>query len=278
MIAYDLHVHTTASDGTYSPREICALAGKRRLKGLAITDHDTVAAYAQLTPEDTQGLTLVPGVEINTEYGGQEVHVLGYGVDLQAERFLEAITRLQEQRRIRCRQMVEKLRQTGINLDWEQVQELIGDSVPGRPHVGLALLRGGYVSSVREAMQKYLTKGRPAYVPRYEILPAQALDIIRSAGGVTVLAHPGLIEDAAVLAQVLDLPLDGLEVYYPLHDAATTEHFKQLARRSGRLITGGSDFHGLVKNEEPEHLGSVGLDQKNFIKFFNSLKGNRISL
>jgi predicted metal-dependent phosphoesterase TrpH len=271
MFTYDLHLHTTASDGSYTPQELCALAKGRGLQGIAITDHDTIRAYGEI--QDDLGLTLIPGVEINTEYAGQEVHILGYGMDLSSSQLTERLLRLQSLRAERARKIVEKLNQIGLRVTWDSVLEITGAGVIGRPHVGMALVQAGYAVSVRDAMQKYIGKDKPAYVPRYDLTPQEAVTTIREAGGIAVLAHPGLIKAADVVRQVVAAGVDGLEAYYPQHSREQEEEFLQLAERFQLVVTGGSDFHGLSKGENADRIGLKGLDQKNFDIFLARIKG-----
>jgi len=251
----DLHVHTNASDGALAPEQMVAEARRAGLRALGITDHDTVFGIdGAMAVAQQEGVEIVPGVEINTDYQNDEVHVLGYYPDLHDGRFLELLSGLRESRHSRLGIMIEKLRLLGMPVSRERVLEIAGGAAPGRLHVAKALCERHFVQDVREAFIKYLAAGAPAYVGRTRLDPAGAVKALLEAGAVPVLAHPGLISSPAVVPELVERGLMGLEVYYPGHDPGTVVSLLRQAEEYGLLVTGGSDSHGA-----PEaHTGEVG--------------------
>lgn len=248
-MAYDLHVHSTASDGVYTATEIVNMADQLGLAGLALTDHDTVDGLEEfLQAGQAVGMDVLPGIEINTDYGEREVHILGYGINYQDQALIAALAEIKQARLGRGLKMVEKLESLGLPIAWEEVTTLAAGGVVGRPHIAMAMINHGYVQTVSGAFTYYLSRGKPAYVPRYKLTPAQAVDIIQKAGGCAVLAHPGLIKDETLTKEVARM-VNGIEVYYPEHSQKETEMWEQYALAQGLLITGGSDFHGLEGNK-----------------------------
>ncbi|MDI6709630.1 MAG: PHP domain-containing protein [Thermoanaerobacterales bacterium] len=240
----DLHVHTTASDGSESPAGVVRRALVLGLGAIAITDHDTVAGL-QEAREAAAGspLVVVPGVEINTDYSGREVHVLGYYPRLEPQ-FIALLKDRAEARVRRVIRMVEKLNALGIAIRVSDVMARAGQGSVGRPHVAAALVAAGAVADMREAFDRFIGRGGPAYVPRARLHPAEAVQSIARVGGVPVLAHPGTIGDDRILPELLAAGLAGVEAYHPEHDEDRTKHYLALAERYGLVVTGGSDFHG----------------------------------
>jgi predicted metal-dependent phosphoesterase TrpH len=251
----DLHTHTTASDGSLTPTELVAEAAALAMETIAITDHDTLAGLAEgVSAGGRYQVEVIPGVEINTDVPGGEVHILGYFVDPDDADLNAELNRLREGRVGRARRMVEKLQALGAPITWERVQAIAGEASVGRPHVAQALVEAGFVASAREAFERYIGREGPAYVERLRMTPAEATMIIARARGVPVLAHPEPIGAAAEFGPSLDwealLPelvragLRGLEAYYTGYPATVTERLLALARRFGLIVTGGSDYHG----------------------------------
>jgi 3',5'-nucleoside bisphosphate phosphatase len=244
----DLHTHSTASDGLYAPVELVRLAHQAGLTTIALTDHDTTNGLAEAqTAGATLGVTVIPGIEINTylPQARGEAHVLGYYLDI-INADLQAFLRfLRDTREKRGQRMVELLREQGYDITWERVRELAHGSV-GRPHVALALMEKGYADSIADAFNRYISPGRPAYVPRFKMAPEDAVRMLRSVRGVPVLAHPmrlyGLEDD--LLPRLMEAGLLGLECYYGNYDEPTVEHLLALAEQHGLVATGGTDYHG----------------------------------
>jgi predicted metal-dependent phosphoesterase TrpH len=258
MGGVDLHIHTTASDGLLTPADVVRVALEKGLSAIAITDHDTTDGIDEAL-EAARGhdhdLEVIPGIELSAEQGSREVHILGYYVD-QRDRNLQAKMKvLREARRQRARRMVGKLAGLGLPVSWERVLEIAGDSSAfGRPHLAQALQEKGYVESINEAFHRFIGLGGPAYVARYKLSPTQALDIIRAAGGLPVMAHPWRLED--VVIRLAGCGLAGLEAYYPTYSQEQREELARLGEQYGLIATGGTDFHGYEQNG-PLSLGDV---------------------
>ncbi|QJA06347.1 PHP domain-containing protein [Thermosulfurimonas marina] len=247
----DLHTHSTASDGTYSPAELVHLAVQEGLSALALTDHDTVEGLFEAQAEaQGLGLAFVPGVEISVRFEGPgHCHVLGYFVDPESEGLRETLALLQQARSERNLRMVEKLQALGIEITLEELKERAGGGEIGRPHFAALLVEKGVVRKVEEAFERYLKKGAPAYVPKARLTEEEAFSAIRAAGGLPVLAHPWHLHLspealARYVARLKDLGLAGIEAYYTDHTPEFTSLCLELARRFDLVATGGSDFHG----------------------------------
>jgi 3',5'-nucleoside bisphosphate phosphatase len=245
----DLHLHTTASDGTLTPDRLVALALQRGLRHIAVTDHDsTEGVDAALGAASGSALEVVPGVELNTDVPAGEVHVLGYYLDHHDASLQDRLSRMRASRLGRGEGMVRRLRDLGLDVTWERVQEIAGvaeGGAVGRPHIARALVEGGHVATVREAFDRYIGNDGPAYVAREKLEPVEAVAIVRQAGGVPVLAHPADIPDLeALLPRLIEAGLEGLECYYGTYPEAMVQGLLERARALGLAPTGGSDFHG----------------------------------
>ncbi|MGE5609840.1 MAG: PHP domain-containing protein [Bacillota bacterium] len=251
----DLHTHSTASDGTCSPRELAQLAKSSHLVGFALTDHDTVAGVREAADEArTLGLEFIPGIEISAAYPRPgTMHLLGYCVDPDSAALAQLSQWQIESRNQRNLKLIARLRELGVAITLEEVQEAAGGDVIGRPHIAEVLVRKGYVSSAHQAFEKYVAPGGLAYVDRERLAPRRAIELIRDSGGIPVLAHPVQLrtENDAQLQRVVkdlvDLGLAGLEVIHSDHNRELVEKYTKLADRYGLVKTGGSDFHGAKK-------------------------------
>lgn len=253
----DLHTHTFHSDGTRSPREVIDVARTHAVTILGISDHDNLAAYYEAKPyADEVGVTLVPAIELSCGFEGIDVHVLAYAFEPHDERIAQRLQSFRESRHRRGYAIVEKLRALGLDIRPERVDELAAGGAMGRPHVARALVEKRYVASVSEAFDKYLGTGKPAYVEKERFRIAEAVALIRDAGGVTSIAHPTLYPDHEQLVpRLLDEGVDAIEVMHPDVDALNRERYTNLARFRGKFTTGGSDDHGAVKKTET--LGTI---------------------
>ncbi|HVN69585.1 MAG TPA: PHP domain-containing protein [Candidatus Binatia bacterium] len=250
----DLHSHTRMSDGTLSPQELADFMGERGVELFSISDHDTLAAYGAFEPP--LGARVITGIEINTTWRKNEVHVLGYGVPLGPSPINELLEYNQEQRRLRAVTMVENLRNAGYAITLDNViEEAGGAHAMGRPHVAKALVRLGIVDSVDAAFREALTPGKPGYVPQIYTTPEHAIETIAAAGGIPVLAHPGRLKDRILIDELVGHGLRGLEVFYPLHTADDTREFRETAKRYGLVMTAGMDFHDIRY-----HTQGVGIE------------------
>jgi len=256
----DLHIHTTASDGRLSPLEVVRQAEAAGLTHISITDHDTVAAHWELRASGILGnhltkLVVIPGIEFSTDLPDHEVHILGYFIDIDNSRLKDQLAIMQSDRLRRSQTMVEKLNKLGYTIDYERVIALAGQTgAVGRPHVAHALVENGYFKTVHEVFEVLLANDGPAFVPHYKLTPEQALGLIEQAGGIAVLAHPGLIGDDRIVLELIQTGMRGLEVYHPEHDEAMTSRYLALAHKYRLKITGGSDFHA-INGRYPEKLG-----------------------
>lgn len=241
----DLHSHTTASDGSLTPAELVAEALRVGLCAVGVCDHDSVDGVAPACSAAAgTSLAVVPGVEINTTYDSLEVHVLGYYVQIEDPDLADLLGRLRAERQNRARRMVQRLEQAGYPVRLERVLELSGGGAVGRPHVARALVEAGYATSEGEAFANFLVPGRPGYVERYKLTPREAVQAILAAGGVPVLAHPGLVGREELIPDLAEAGLVGLEVYHTDHSPEQSRHYLAVAQRHGLLVTGGSDYHG----------------------------------
>lgn len=251
----DLHSHTTASDGTFTPRELVETAIRRDLRVLAITDHDSTEGLPEAidTARGSQ-LEVWPGVEISTDIQGGEVHILGYLVDRGDPILQQELSKLRASRVDRGRRMVVKLASLGMPVSWQRVQEIAGEGAIGRPHIAQALLEKGFVLNVTEAFNRYIGRNGPAYVERYRLTPEEAVRLIVRSGGFAALAHPVIVGPSAEASGQLDLEtllprlvaagLAGVEVYYGGYSPEIIKRLLTLAHRFDLVPTGGSDFHG----------------------------------
>ena len=254
----DLHIHTTASDGTLSPADVVARAVKLDLKAIAITDHDTVAgSKAALQSGIPAALEFLTGVEISAAApsfypGSGSFHLLGYGIDLENPILNQTLEKLRKARKNRNPEILKRLEQLGIFLTLDEIRRQVGAGQLGRPHIAQLLVKKQVVSSIDEAFEQLLGNGKPAYVDKYRVPCEQTIEIIRKSGGVAVLAHPGLLtiknsEMEPLFTKLKKIGLQAVEVYYPEHTADQTRLFAELAQRHGLLLTGGSDFHGAIQ-------------------------------
>jgi 3',5'-nucleoside bisphosphate phosphatase len=242
----DLHTHTTASDGTLSPRELVLAAVRQGVTVLAVTDHDSTEGLGEARAEAAQHppLTIVPGLEINCDVEGAEIHVLGYFVTHEAPWFQEFLREQRAERVARVHRIAERLGELGMPIDPAEVFALVGEGAAGRPHVAQVMVKRGYVKSVREAFDKFLKANGPANVPRRRLVPADAVRVIRRARGVPVLAPPGLADRDELIPELVSAGLMGIEAYYAEHSSAQVAAYLDLCRRYDLVATGGSDYHG----------------------------------
>lgn len=260
MDKIDLHVHTTASDGTMRPRDVVSLAAMLGLRAIAITDHDTMDGLQEAGEAgELMNVTIVPGIEISSEYMGKEVHILGYFLDPEKQQLKDYMAWVQAARRTRNGKIIEKLQRKGFDITLEQVEADNPGATIGRPHIARKLMEIGAVESVNEAFRRYLSTGRSCYVPREYIPFAQGAKLIRDCGGVAVLAHPlqygfdkASLESLVKAAAAANFT--GMEIYYTGYTQADVNKLYDLAEKYTLLPTGGSDFHG--ENKPGVQLGS----------------------
>lgn len=240
----DLHVHSTASDGSYTPAQVVDLARRTGLAGVALTDHDTLDGIPGAQAAAGTSLEIIPGVELTAEYNGREIHVLGYFMSLEDTSLSAALARLREHRVGRLWEIVDRLGACGIHLDRSAVAQYVGTGALGRRRLAEYLVRAGVVSTIRDAFHRYLRDGGRACVPKLRLPVAEALTLIRGAGGVAAWAHPSDDCTREALADLQPLGLAALEVHYPSHRPARIRELQALADDCGLVTTGGSDCHG----------------------------------
>lgn len=260
-LGIDLHIHSTASDGTLSPSEILSSSASLQLGAISITDHDTISgsqdALRYGIPPSMKFLT---GVEISATPPSSfpcsgSFHVLGYAFKLDDPTLNQTLDVLQQARKNRNPRIINRLNKLGFDISLDEVLQEAGGGQLGRPHIARVLIKKGLVSSINEVFDKYLGKNKAAYVDKYRVDCAEAIKIISGAGGIPVLAHPGLIKSKSdktyedLLITLKEMGLKGVEVYYPEHSPKVTAHFAELAQRYQLLLTGGTDFHGSLKPE-----------------------------
>jgi len=264
----DLHIHSTASDGTLTPIEIIALAQQSNLAAVSITDHDTLEGVRQvLAGKMPAGMHFLTGIEISISPPPSfsvsgSLHLLGYGIRVDEPALNNALDKLQNSRNNRNPQIIAKLNALGLTVSYDEVRKEAEDGQLGRPHIASCLVKKGYAADINEAFDRFLGTGKPAYVDRYRIPAAQAISHIRAAGGISVLAHPDLyglpaFETLRKMVEVLTKEgMMGIEVYYPEHSKEVTANLIALARQLDLLMTGGTDFHGGLKPEIQLGTGS----------------------
>lgn len=264
----DLHTHTTASDGRCSPEDLVRRAHEVGIRTLGVTDHDTMAGIPRAEAAAAAvGLTLVPGIELTTVYDGRDVHVLGYFLDASSDglqRFLEAMI---AERLERARDIADRLAAAGAPID---VEALVADGGNGgsprslgRPQLAQALVQAGHVASISEGFERFLSEGRPAYLPHRGFPPAEAVRVIHAAGGLASLAHPGTVGRDELIPELADAGIEAVEVHHSAHDADARAKYQALAERHGLAVTGGSDYHG-EGVRRAEFFGVVDLPDAEF--------------
>jgi predicted metal-dependent phosphoesterase TrpH len=246
----DLHLHTSFSDGTYTPEELTLQAQRCGLRGVALTDHDTVEGCPRMAAAcQAARIEFVPACELTAEYEGHELHLLGYFIDIQHPALLTEMSKFQEVRQSRVREMVVRLNEMGFGLQAQTVFALANCRSPGRPHVARALVRERLCGSLDEAFERFLKRGKPAWVPKFKISATDAIALLHQAGGIVVMAHPGLNRTDEIIPALVEAGMDGLECFHSKHSTPITEHYLQMADKYGLLVTGGSDCHGNSKGK-----------------------------
>ncbi len=252
-MSLDLHIHSTFSDGTMSPKDLVAYAKQKGLKAISITDHDTVDGVREgIAAGNIYGIEVISGLEISTNYRGTTLHILGYLFDVEDRRLLTALERLQHARNERNTEILSILLKDGIEITDADLARISGVGQTGRPHIAQSLIEMGVVKTMNEAFKMYLGQGAKAYVPRFGYEIEEALGIIATAGGVGVLAHPLQLQKTPIdlsvaMKELVSKGLDGIEVYYPTHSKKTKKTLEEYARKYSLVMTGGSDFHGSIR-------------------------------
>jgi predicted metal-dependent phosphoesterase TrpH len=268
MSGIDLHTHSDESDGTFTPSEVVRRAAELGLDVVALTDHDTTAGLEEAGEAAREvGVELVPGVEFSAEYQATSIHVLCYWMDASNEELQTELQRLRDDRFRRGEMMIEKLQALGFDISFERVVEIAGGGNIVRPHVAQAMVDAGIVADEAEAFDRYIADGGPAHVPKHALDPLDAVDLIGRAGGVCVLAHPGMWGDQTsvpddLIAAMAERGMVGLEVDHTDHTPEQRAVYRAMAERLGLVATGGSDCHGT--RYDPIRLGSSLCDPEQF--------------
>ena len=267
----DLHLHTLFSDGTFTPEELVTRAQKAGLACIALTDHDTVEGCERAAAACTAvQMDFIAGAELTAEHEDTEVHVLGYFLDRKNKVLLERISKFQAVRQNRIREMVAALNRLGIPLQAEVVFALANCKSPGRPHVARALVKEKLIDSLDEAFEKYLKKGRTAWVPKTKMSALEGVELIHQAGGLAVMAHPGLNRTDEIIPDLVAAGLDGIECFHTKHSTVMAERYLEIAEKHDLLVTGGSDCHGFSK--KAPLIGTVRLPYEHVEKLYAAKK------
>ncbi|HMJ89082.1 MAG TPA: PHP domain-containing protein [Candidatus Acidoferrum sp.] len=246
----DLHLHTNFSDGTYTPEELAGHGKRLGFRALALSDHDTLEGCERMAVAcAVNEIEFIPAAELTAELDGHELHLLAYYVDAANARLLVELARFQEVRQNRIREMVAQINKLNVPLRAESVFEIANCRAPGRPHVARALVKQGFCHNLDEAFDRFLKKGKPAWVPKFKMSAVEAVDLVHQAGGVAVMAHPGLNRCDDLIPALADCGMDGLECFHTKHAAAESAHYLRMAEQQNLLVTGGSDCHGLSKGK-----------------------------
>lgn len=273
MLYADLHIHSNYSDGRLSPEEIVNLSIQKDIKCISITDHDTIdSQYIVKKFSSDKKITLVSGLELSSQYKDIEIHILAYFIDINNRNLKINLDEIKNSRQERAKQIIENLNKIDVNISFDEISsESFGDSI-GRVHIAKLLVKKGYAAHTKEAFQRYLIKGRPAFVERCKIDYKEALKLINDANGVAVLAHPGEIYKNIMIEKIIkDLKiygLKGIEVFHPAHSSMESSKYYSMAKKYSLVITGGSDSHGTIVNGDYT-LGTIGMDKTLTCKFLD---------
>ena len=259
----DLHMHTTFSDGSFTPLELLEKVRDANINIVSITDHDSVNAIEEATAIGKEfGIQVIPGVELSTDVEDQEIHILGYFLDIQSSELQKYLSFFRDERFHRAKRMVRNLNNLGFEMSMDDVLEVSNGSAIGRPHLALVMLNKGYVSDFYEAFHKYLRDGGPAYERKIYVSPKSALKLINDAGGLSFIAHPSNMKES-ILMTLINAGVDGIEVTHPSHSNYQKKFYRGIVNQYCLLESGGSDFHGGKKNDE-QNLGKFLLPHKHY--------------
>lgn len=267
----DLHLHSTASDGSFSPKQIVQLALLKKMKAIALTDHDTIDGLYEAKQEaEKWGIEFVPGIEFSTYWKNYEVHILGYFLNLEDPNFITTIQELKILREERNKKIIQLLQNYGIMLDMTSLEKQYPKQSIGRVHIAKEMIKNGYVKDMQEAFSKYLAQGGLAYVPKEGLSPHKAIQILKENAAFSSLAHPKFIsknenEILQLIEELKEVGLDAIEANYAGFKSYEIRKYRSWAKKYNLFITGGSDFHGT--NRKNVEIGMQGLDYSQFNKF-----------
>lgn len=269
---FDLHVHTNHSDGLYSPEKVVELGINNKLDGIAITDHDSISGLdiAIEYSREFGNFKVIPGIELSSVFMNEEVHILGYFIDYNNLNLIEISKKLKLSRISRGKEMVKKLNDIGYSISIEEIKQISNNGYIGRPHIARIMTQKGYVKSVSEAFDKYLNRGKAAYVERYKISIEETINLIRGCGGFSVLAHPGLLKNKNIIDYCILNGINGIECIHSKHSKEDTNNLLQIAKNNKLIITGGSDFHG-DKEDNNSLLGKYYINIEKIPEFMRRI-------
>lgn len=249
ILKFDLHVHTDYSDGVLSPEEVVDLAIKRNLDGIAITDHDSIKGVNRAIKYSNtlKDFKVIPGIEFSCVYRDEAVHILGYFIDIEDEDLLYATKKFRDSRRERSIKIIDNLKDLNIDINFEDIFHAGDKEFIGRTNIARELVRKSYVKNTQEAFNRYLKRGRPGYVERFHISIEDTVNLINKAGGISVIAHPGLLKDRSIVNYCIEKGIEGIECIHSKHSKNDVKQFKEIAQKHDLIITGGSDFHEKYK-------------------------------
>jgi len=256
----DLHIHTKFSDGALTVDQVLDIAERKQLSTISITDHDTLGAYPYVIKEaKKRGIEVIVGAELSCELNGKDIHILGYFLDIENKALNEALEEMREARFKRAKKMVENLNKSGIDLRFDTVLRYAAGGAIGRPHIASALLHEEFVYSFKEAFDTYIGYDSPAYVDKLQLTPREVFSLIKGAGGVPILAHPGVTKVDELIPELIREGLAGLEVYHSEHSVSIRRHYAGICRKHHLLFTGGSDFHCDTHRPHQVEIGDPGI-------------------
>ncbi len=250
MQKIDLHIHTIYSDGTYTPTKVVEKAKELGLAAISITDHDSVSGVEEaIRAGEKLGVEVVPGIEMSSDTGEDEIHILGYYLDWKDKIFLAQLRIFQEDRAKRNQRLLKRLEELGMKLDHREIKNMAPKGVVSRLHIARLMVKNGYVSSIGEAFEEWLNAGKPAYIKRMKVSPFEVIQLILKVGGIPVFAHPYLSKRDDLIPEMVKRGLMGIEVYQSVHNEQAVAHYREIAEEYHLLITGGSDCHGEGKGK-----------------------------
>lgn len=250
MQKIDLHIHTVYSDGTFTPTEVVKKAKELGLTAVSITDHDSVSGVEEaIRAGEKIGVEVVPGIEMSSNIGEDEIHILGYYLNWKDKTFLAQLQLFQEDRAKRNQKLLKRLEKLGMKLDYQEIKNIAPRGVVSRLHIARLMVKNGYVSSIGEAFEEWLNAGKPAYIGRMKVSPFEVIQLILKVDGIPVLAHPYLSKRDDLIPEMVKRGLMGIEVYQSVHNEQTVAHYRKIAEEYHLLITGGSDCHGKGKGK-----------------------------
>jgi predicted metal-dependent phosphoesterase TrpH len=267
----DLHMHTIYSDGKHTPEELLHLIKQAGIKAFSITDHDTVDGIRPMLDILDDSIDFIPGIEISCHYNKREIHLLGYGININSDYLLQHLDDFKKSREDRAKKILTKLQNLDVDLELEQIQERTPNNTIARPHIAAELVTQGYANDLKDAFSRYLYDNGPAYEAKVEFPIEAAIKLVKKSGGISVIAHPGRMVTEQDVRDFFKLGMDGIEVLHPNHSLFMQKKYHNLAKMYNAVETGGSDFHGL-KDYELSNLGKFGIPIAVFNKIRNSLK------